>query len=241
MPEKKDVSPKVAQKDKIKEKLSIKERFILTEKQQNILNTALENKTKCLYVDGIWGSGKTYVCVLAALKLLNDKKIDSIIYIRNPVEASTTGKIGYLKGEILQKMEPYNAVFYDKLSELLSETDITKLKNENRIECIPLGFVRGRSWNCKAIIVDEASSMTWDDILLLMSRCGEFTRIFFLGDSLNSNDIGSKSGFGRMINLFNDLESKDNGVYVFELKDSVDIVRSQFLRFVMFKTNILKK
>jgi len=231
----KDKSPKVPQKDKIDFDLKIRERTDLTEKQKLILDTSIDKGTKCVFIDGIYGSTKTWCCVLTALKLLNSKKCDRLLYLRNPVESSTTGKIGFLKGEAAEKMSPYEQPLLQKLDEFLSEGEIKRLRDDGRFECMPIGFVRGHSWNCKCVIVDEAASLTKDDIILLMSRVGEFTKIFFIGDSRNQNDIGSKSGFRHMFDLFNDEESKQNGVFCFEMKDAADILRSAFVRFVMTK------
>jgi len=170
----------VTQRPKISFSLSIKERSDLTEKQKHLLETSLSKNSKCVFIDGLYGTSKSYLAVMASLKLLNAKKVDEIIFIRNPVESSTTGKIGFIPGTSEEKMAPYNAILFDKLEEMLPEADIAKLKKDNRINCHPVGFVRGRSWNCKAVIVDEASSMTWDDLFLVLTRCGEFTKIFFI-------------------------------------------------------------
>lgn len=239
--EKKDNSPNITQRPKINFSLNIKSRSDLTDKQKTILDASMDKATKCIFIDGLYGTSKSYMSVLASLNLLNLKKVDEIIFIRNPVESSTTGKIGFIPGSSEEKMAPYNAILFDKLEEMLSESDIQKLKKDNRINCYPVGFVRGRSWNCKAIIVDEASSMSWDDLFLILTRCGEFSKIFFIGDSVNQNDIGSKSGFKKMFNLFNDQESKNFGIHCFELKDYTDIVRSGLLRFVMEKAGLIKK
>lgn len=238
--EKKDCSLHVTQRPKISFSLNIKERTDLTDKQKKIFEVAANKNTKCVFIDGLYGSSKSYLAVMSSLKLLNAKKVDEIIFIRNPVESSTTGKIGFIPGTSEEKMAPYNAILFDKLEEMLSESDIARLKKDNRISCHPVGFVRGRSWNCKAVIVDEASSMTWDDLFLILTRCGEFTRIFFIGDSVNQNDIGAKSGFRKMFNLFNDQESKDFGIHCFELREYSDIVRSGLLRFVMEKAGLIK-
>jgi phosphate starvation-inducible PhoH-like protein len=235
-----DTSLKVSQRPKIPYTLSLKQRDDLTEKQKNIFEIAENKNTKCVFIDGLYGTSKSYIAVMSALKLLNAKKVDEIIFIRNPVESSTTGKIGFIPGTSEEKMAPYNAILFDKLEEMLSESDVAKLKKDNRINCHPVGFVRGRSWNCKAVIVDEASSMTWDDLFLVLTRCGEFTRIFFIGDSVNQNDIGAKSGFRKMFDLFNDEESRNFGIHCFELREYSDIVRSGLLRFVMEKTGLIK-
>lgn len=236
----KDSSPVIHQRSKLDSEIYIKQRYKLSEKQQQIVDIGLDNNTKCLFIDGLWGTSKSYLATYISLRLLAAKKIDEIIFIRNPIEASSTGKIGFLKGDLSEKMLPYNAIFFDKLKELLNKLDIDKLQKEERINCLPLGFVRGLSWNCKAIIVDEAASMTYDDILLLLSRCGEFTKIFFIGDSLNQNDIGTRSGFSTIFRLFSDTDSKDNGVFTYELKEQSDILRSGFVRFVMKKLGKVK-
>lgn len=238
---KKDKSVFVPQDDKIKFNLSIRERDDLTERQKAIIETMLDKSAKCVFIDGYWGVAKSYISVLSALKLLNQKKIDGILYVRNLVEASSTGEVGLLPGGLNEKMAPYNAILYEKLGELLPKEEIKKLTEDERIECVPLSFVRGRSWNCKAIIVDEAASMSFDDLLLILSRCGQFTRIFVIGDSANQNDIGNKSGFRKMFELLDDMESKENGVYCFELRDKADIVRSGFVRFLMEKAGIIKR
>lgn len=235
-----DKSPKVFQREKISYDLHIRERDDLTEKQIAILKTALDKNTKGIWIDGIYGSGKTFLAVLASLKLLSQGKVDQIIYIRNPVESSTTGKLGFLKGELSEKMSPYASIVYDKLDELLPPSEIELLKNEVRVDAIPLGFCRGKSWNCKAIIVDEASSMSADDLTLLLTRCGEFTKIFLIGDSHNQNDIGAKAGFRKLFDIFNDEDSRNNGVFCYELHEKNDIVRSGFVRFVLEKLGIIK-
>lgn len=234
-----DKSKFVPQREKIQSELHIREKFELTAKQRAILEVALHKDTRCVFIDGIYGSGKSWLSVLAALKLLNQKRIDSILYVRNPVEASSTGKIGYLKGEMADKMAPYNAILTEKLDELLPAQEIEYLTKDGRVEGIPLGFVRGRSWTCKAVIADEAASMSYEDLVLLMSRCGEFTRLFVIGDSVNQNDIGSKSGFARMYNIFDDEESRSQGVFCFKLQERADIVRSKFVQFIMQKLKMI--
>lgn len=236
----KDRSPQIPQRDKIDFQLSIRERDDLTERQKIILETMVDKHTRCVFIDGVYGSGKTYLATLAALKLLNTGRVDELIYIRNPLESSSSGKIGFIPGSISEKMAPYAAPFWDKLNEFLPTSDIVKLEKDNRFQALPLGFVRGRSWNCKAIIVDEASSLSWDDLILIMTRCGEFTRLFLIGDSLNQNDLGNKSGFRKMFELFGDEQSMQQGIFTFELREKTDIVRSAFLRFLMERVGLIK-
>jgi len=236
-----DESPQVYQDKKLSWPLNIKVIHKLNEKQLVIKETMLDKKTRCVFIDGIYGCSKTFLSVLSSLELLNDKKIDQIIYLRNPVESCSTGKIGFLKGESGEKMAPYAAAFYQKLDEFLPKPEVDRLIKEEKVVVMPVGFVRGHSWNCKAIIVDEASSMSYDDLFLLMTRCGPFTKIFIIGDTLNQNDIGNKAGMIRMFKYFDDEESKKHGIFTFELKSASDVVRSGFVRFIMTKTGLIKE
>jgi len=234
-----DKSPKVFQREKISYDLHIRERDDLTEKQIEILKAALDKDTRAIAVDGLFGSGKTYIAVLAALKLLQQKKVDQIIYVRNPIESTKSGKVGFLKGELSEKLAPYTCIVYDKLEELLPPSEIELLKEENRVDSTSVGFVQGKNWACKAVIVDEASCMDFASILLLLTRCGEFTRIFFIGDEKNQADIRNP-GLANMMEKFNDEISRENGIHCFELFDKADVVRSAFVRFVLEHLDVIK-
>jgi predicted ribonuclease YlaK len=236
-----DQSPRVHQRNKIDYELNIRQRTDLTERQKVILEAALDRDTRCIMIDGIWGTGKSMLATQAALMLLNSGRCKTLLYVRSPVEASIHSRVGFLSGDLAEKMAPYTAVLTEKLEELLPKEDIDRLIKDDRIQCIPTGFLQGRSYNCAAIIVDEAASMSWDDLMLIISRCGPFTRIFFLGDTINQVYLSDKSGFKRFIDAFNDDESKENGVYTFELKEAHDIVRSPFLQFVMRKVGVIKE
>ncbi len=237
----KDKSPFVSQREKIKTELNIRERNDLTERQKVILETMLDKDTRCVFIDGIYGSSKTWLSVLASLKLLNSGRVDQILYIRNPVESTTTGHLGFIPGTLEEKFSMYTMPLVEKLEEMLPSNEISALQKDKRIEGIPLGYVRGRNWNCKAIIIDEASSMSYDDLVLLLTRCGEFSRVFISGDSVNQNDIGSKAGFRRIFERFDDMDSKENGIYTFELKEATDVVRSKFVRYVLRKIGVIKE
>ena len=215
------------------------QKFELTEKQKNIFDIAVNNKDfKCYFLDALWGTGKSFLTTLISLNLLYQNKVNKIIFLRKPVECSMS--IGYTPGTIEEKMGPYNRVFFDKLEELIPKSEIIKLQKENKIECLPVGFIQGLSWPRTAVIVDESSAMSFDEILLILSRCGEYSRIFFIGDSVNQNFVGNESGFRKMFELFSDQISKDNGIYTFEMKEEKDIVRSFFVRFIMKKTGKIK-
>lgn len=237
---KKDTSPFVYQESKLKTPVAIRQRYTLNEKQSVILETAMDKGTKIVMIDGLWGTSKSYLSVLASLQLMNEKRISGLVYLRNPLEATSTAKVGTLPGSLEERMESYNAILFDKLGELIPKPDIDRLKKEGRIECHPVGLIQGKTFSCKAVIVDEAASLSYDDLMLVVSRLGERSILFIVGDSTHQLTIGAKSGFRRFFETFLDDESMEHGVYTFELRDKDDIVRSGILRWIMEKTGAVK-
>lgn len=227
-----DTSPVIPQKNKIKNVLTIFENQVLTEKQKLFLELASNKDVKMIFVAGPAGTSKTYLSVLASLKLINERRVSDLIYIRSAVECCDS-KLGYLPGESGDKMAPYMAPLLDKLDELLSRSEVNQLQEEGRVSTVPVGFLRGLSWNAKALIADEAQNMTHKELLTLITRVGEFSKLFILGD-IDQTDIGGKSGFAKMFNTFNDDESKENGIYTFEFSED-DIVRSKLVKFIVKK------
>jgi phosphate starvation-inducible PhoH-like protein len=231
MNKKKDTSPKVHQNEKIKESVRIDERQ-LTPKQIELLNLLQNKTTKLVFISGPAGTAKTYTSILAGLTLLNHKRVSEIVYVRSIVESSDN-KLGFLPGEMDEKMSPYIQPLIDKLEELLPKHDIDKLKKEERIHGFPINFLRGLSWNAKCIIADEAQNMTKKELITLITRVGEFSKLFICGDP-DQSDINSKSGFVPTMNIFDDEESRNNGIYVYKF-DEEDIVRSGLVKFILKK------
>lgn len=227
----KDTSPIIPQRNKIRNLLSIYQRN-LNEKQKQFLELVMDKNTKVVFVSGPAGTSKTYMSVYCALTLLNQRRVSDLIYIRSAVESSDT-KLGFLPGEADEKMAPYLAPLIDKLVELLPKSDIDSLKKENRISSIPVGFLRGLNWNAKVVIADEAQNMTFKELFTLITRTGEFSKMFILGDP-DQSDINGKSGFIKMISYFDDEESRANGIQVFRFTDD-DIVRSGLVQFIIKK------
>jgi phosphate starvation-inducible PhoH-like protein len=227
-----DKSPRVPQRGKLKSQLDIYFRSNLTENQKKFLELAADKHTKLIFVAGPAGTAKTYLAVQAALEMMNLKKVSDLIYVRSAVE-SADSKMGFLPGEVGDKMAPYLEPLMEKLEEFLPRNQIEILKKEERISGVPVGHLRGRNYNAKAIIGDEAQNMTFKELLTLITRIGEFSKVFIIGDPEQS-DINGKSGFIKMVDIFNDEESKENGIYVFKF-DEDDIVRSALVRFIAKK------
>jgi phosphate starvation-inducible PhoH-like protein len=230
--QKNDKSPIIPQRSKFKGTLTIFERD-LTEHQKQFLQLIEDKNTKIVFVYGPAGSSKTYLSVLHALKMINEKRVSDLVYIRSAVE-SADSKLGYLPGEADEKMAPYLQPLLDKLNELLPKGDIDLLQKEGRFSSIPVGFLRGLNWNAKVIIADEAQNLTYKELFTLITRVGEFSKVFILGDP-EQTDINGKSGFVKMMNVFKDEESRQNGIHVFEFTED-DIVRSGLVKFIIQKS-----
>ena len=228
----KDKSPVIPQRSKIKFDLNIIERKDLTQKQKDFIELVLNKHTKLIFVSGPAGTTKSYLSILSGLKLMAQKRISDIIYVRSIVE-SADQKIGFLPGEIDAKVNPYMEPLYDKMLELLPKNEIDLLKKDQRISAIPISFLRGLNWNAKFIVADEAQNMTFKELTTLITRLGEYSKIIILGDPEQS-DVNGKSGFVKFTNIFDDDESKQNGIFTFTFTEE-DILRSALVKFIVKK------
>jgi len=208
-----------------------------TEKQKNFVEIGLAENTNLMFINGPAGSAKTYISIYCGLKLLSEQKVEELVYIRNAVESSDH-KLGFLPGAQDDKMAPYLEPLKDKLEEFLSIVDIKYLQEEERIYGVPVGFLRGASWCDKFVVVDEAQNMTEKELITIMTRVGENTRVFICGDTMQS-DIGNKSGFANIQSLFNDDASKEQGIYSFQFNEN-DIIRSELVKFIVRKIKSLR-
>lgn len=229
----KDTSPLVFQRDKIDRELQIRERPDLTAKQKLIIEAALDKKSKCILIDGKSGSGKSFISILCALKLLNEKKVSQIVYIRSLVQAKD-GETGFLSGNLEEKTYYYNLPLFSLLEEILPKADAEYLMKDNRIITLPTSMLRSYNFHNSAIILEESQNICRTSLETGLTRAGMYSKVFCIGDSVNQNDLGKTSGFAEFASIFSDQESKDNGFRYFELT-SDDIVRSPFVKFVVQK------
>jgi phosphate starvation-inducible protein PhoH and related proteins len=201
-----------------------------TAKQEEYIKIATDVNTKLVFTNGPAGSAKTYTSAYCGLKLLSDRLASEIIYVRSAVESSDH-KLGFLPGAQDDKMAPYLEPFKDKLEELLSPVDIRFLQEEERIYGIPVGFCRGANWENKIIIVDEAQNLTEKELITIITRAAEGSKIYLCGDAMQS-DIGNKSGFTSIMDIFADDASKNKGIHSFQFTED-DIVRSELVKFII--------
>lgn len=226
-------SPYVFQRDKIDFELRIRE-LPWTEKQKQIIDLILNKNTKIVFIKGPAGTSKTITSAYCALKLLNEKRISDIVYVRTVIE-SASRSLGYIKGDQSQKMEPYTAPIASKLEELIGIPTTNKLLNEERVKSTPVNYLRGASFNTTCLIADEVQNMQISEIQTVISRIGNFSKFIFCGDPMQSDLKGNeKSGFMPAYDMFNNEESRQNGIHCIELGKE-DIVRSEILKFIVEK------
>ena len=232
-------TPYVYQRDKISYDFTIRE-LPWTDKQKQLIELGLNKNVKCVLIKGPAGSSKTLTAVYLGLQLLKLKKVSDLIFIRSAVE-SADSKLGYLPGSIDEKLEAYMIPFMEKIEELLPAGDRNKLKNDGRFSTTPVNYIRGLHWPAKCIIVDECQSITIKELITTITRIGQFSKVFMLGDPKQTDLPQSKAGgFEMLYDLFNDEESRAQGLYTFEFTEE-DIVRSDFVKFIVKKLESIKQ
>lgn len=226
-----DNSPKVFQREKIDFNLNIKG-LDWSEKQKAFIELATHKDTKVVFLSGPAGTSKSILAVYCSLLLLNARKVSDIIYVRTIVE-SASNSMGTLPGDANEKLQFFTAVLNDKLEELLCTGDIKRLIADERVKGMPVNYLRGTSYNAKAVIVDEAQNANFQEILTSLTRIGKFTKYFILGDPMQT-DLKHKehSGFKTMFDVFNTEESQQQGIYCVEFGKE-DIMRSEILKFII--------
>ena len=206
----------------------------LTEKQKLFLELSTEETTKIMFVSGPAGSTKTYMAVMSALRCLQKDNSLDLLYVRTAIESADKG-LGALPGTIEEKFNPYMAPLEDKLEELLPSNSTIKrdLNSSGRVQAMPINFLRGANWTNKIVVADESQNFTFKELVTMITRLGENSKLFICGDSMQS-DINGKSGFTPMVNIFNDEESKSKGIHTFWFTEE-DIQRSEILKYIIYK------
>lgn len=212
----------------------------LSEKQKVFLDLSMNKNTKIIFVSGPAGATKTYMAVFSALRHLQKDESLDLLYVRTAIESADKG-LGALPGTLEEKFNPYMAPLEDKLDELLPKG--SGVKNElikyGRIQAMPINFLRGASWLNKVVIADESQNFSFKELVTMTTRIGENTKLFVCGDMMQS-DIGDKSGFRDMFDLFNDEKSKEKGIHCFKFNEN-DIFRSEILKYIITKLKTYKK
>ncbi|MBL32436.1 MAG: phosphate starvation-inducible protein PhoH [Gammaproteobacteria bacterium] len=190
--------------------------------QKIFLNNITENEIN--FGIGPAGTGKTYLAVAAAVDALLKEKVDRIILIRPAVEAGE--KLGFLPGDLSQKVDPYLRPLYDALYEMLGIEKTEKFLIRGIIEIAPLAYMRGRTLNNSFIIVDESQNTTKEQMKMILTRMGFGSNLVINGD-LTQVDLSKniKSGLSHAIEVINGTDGI--GFTTFE---SVDVVRHPLVK-----------
>ena len=190
--------------------------------QKIFLNNITDNEIN--FGIGPAGTGKTYLAVAAAVDALLKEKVDRIILIRPAVEAGE--KLGFLPGDLSQKVDPYLRPLYDALYEMLGIEKTEKFLIRGIIEIAPLAYMRGRTLNNSFIIVDESQNTTKEQMKMILTRMGFGSNLVINGD-LTQVDLPKniKSGLSHAIEVINGTDGI--GFTSFE---SVDVVRHPLVK-----------
>lgn len=223
-----DKSPHIPQKSKFNGELQIRA-LPWTDKQKELIRLLQDKNTEMVLIKGPAGSAKTAIAVFCALEALRDKKIGEIVYVRSVVESTSHG-MGYLPGELEEKLTPYLTPLFDKMEEFLSPSQASALVNEDKIRGTPIGFMRGMSINCAHIIADECQNFTTKELLTLMTRIGKRTKLIMTGD-IRQSDI-KDSGFDKVFSSFDSEEARSHGIHTFKF-GLEDIMRSEVVKYIV--------
>jgi phosphate starvation-inducible protein PhoH and related proteins len=207
-----------------------------TIKQQKLIQLLQHRKTQCCFISGAAGTSKTLVAIYAGLQLLKDGKISDITYIRSAVESSSS-KLGYLPGDITEKFQAYTTPLQEKLEELLDAGTIDALKKADVVKATPINYIRGLHASGRLLILDESQNFHYEELVTAITRIGEASRIWFLGDPKQTDLRIGQSGFVKFKDRLNDEECIAHGIHNFEFTKD-DIVRSEFCKFVVDKLEL---
>lgn len=170
------------------------------------------------------GTGKTYLAMAMAVVALKAKEVERIVLTRPAVEAGE--KLGFLPGDMTQKVDPYLRPLYDALHELMGADSYQRLAERGTVEVAPLAFMRGRTLSDAFIILDEAQNATREQMKMFLTRLGANSRCIVTGD-VSQTDLprDKKSGLVEAVNVLRNVE----GVAIVELT-ARDVVRHELVQ-----------
>lgn len=187
-----------------------------TDTQKKFAKNLLSNELN--FGIGPAGTGKTYLAVAAGVHLFIEGDVDKIILSRPAVEAGE--RLGFLPGAMEEKVDPYMQPLYDALNDFFPAKQLSKLKEEKKIEIAPLAFMRGRTLSNAFVVLDEAQNATSMQMKMFLTRLGEGSRMVVTGDP-GQVDLprGVTSGLAEAVDLLGDLQGI--GVARFSAEDVV--------------------
>lgn len=196
----------------------------ITPRSENQLKLVREfEKNDMIFAIGPAGSGKTYTAIALAVRALKNKEIKKIILSRPAVEAGE--KLGFLPGDMKDKIDPYLQPLYDALQDMIPAAKLKEYMELNVIQIAPLAFMRGRTLNDAVVILDEAQNTTTQQIKMFLTRMGMNTKMIVTGDMTQIDLPASQtSGLVQAMKILKDVK----GISFIELNKK-DIVRHKLV------------
>ena len=184
----------------------------------------LYEKNDLLFAVGPAGSGKTYTAIALAVRALKEKQVRRIILTRPAVEAGE--KLGFLPGDLKEKLDPYLQPLYDALNDMIPPAKLAKYLEEGTVQIAPLAYMRGRTLDNAFVILDEAQNTTLPQIKMFLTRMGRNARFIVTGD-VTQIDLPKKTDSGLVRAMAYLREVEGIGMVQF---DNRDIVRHRLVK-----------
>jgi len=171
-----------------------------------------------VFAIGPAGTGKTYLAMAMAITAFRNNNVNRIILTRPAIEAGE--KLGFLPGDLQQKIDPYLRPLYDALHDIMGHESLQKNSEKNLIEVAPLAYMRGRTLDNSFIVLDEAQNTTAEQMKMFLTRIGYNSKVVVTGD-ITQIDLpdGKKSGLKEAIKILDNIE--DIGISILSAKDVV--------------------
>ena len=197
--------------------------------QHTYYNYLNDPSSKIVFAIGPAGTGKTLLACNSAVKHLKNGTFDKIVITR-PVVSVEEEQMGFLPGNIVDKMDPWTRPIFDIFSEFYTHMEIQKMIQTNVIEISPLAYMRGRTFKNAFIIADEMQNSSPNQMLMLITRIGFGSKMVITGDLKQSDklDKGKESGLADFITRYKSYNKISNGIKLVELKNS-DIERNPII------------
>ena len=196
-----------------------------TKNQKKMID--MSSKHDLMFVTGPAGTGKTYTSVALAIKALKNNEVKKIILTRPAVESGEN--LGFLPGDLKEKLDPYMSPLYDALSDMIPSTKLKRFLSDNIIEIAPLAFMRGRTLDSAFVILDEAQNATISQMKMFLTRMGSSAKFIITGD-VSQIDLpkNQKSGLLHAINILN----KEKKIGFLQLSES-DVIRHKLVQLII--------
>ena len=196
-----------------------------TPNQNKLVEAIKENDM--VFAVGPAGTGKTYTAVAMAVRALKDKRVKKIILTRPAVEAGEN--LGFLPGDLKEKLDPYLQPLYDALTDMLPYDKVAEHMDKGVIEVAPLAFMRGRTLDKAFVILDEAQNSSIPQMKMFLTRMGRDAKFIITGDE-SQVDLPNKqkSGLAHALSALN----KVDGISIIRLK-GVDVMRHRLVRTII--------